>query len=641
MLQKIYLPVAIVAMLLPRPAVAENASENLAEKDVEEVVVTGTRSEKRLAESPVLTTVVGEREIRRSGSVSTLETIQDNTPGVVVSPNAMGNNMRIRGLNSRYILMLVDGERLVSEGAGGNVNLDQIDIGNIRRIEMIGGAASALYGSNAVGAVINFITKEPAHPLEVGANILTSSHNTWRARVDAGSALKRFTARAGVFRNSSDGFGANGSGAYAARYADQGANLKLGYLPSKRSDIRLTGRYFRHETFNRAASMSVKHPMTHNLTAGLSGGVVSRDSSNNLRVSVNADKYFDYDILERLGDQRSLRNTASYLSARAIDTYASGEKWELVGGAEWNHEENYATSTLGATPTTKRVDDLNGFAQALYKPVTALDLVAGARYTRHSRFGSALTPKLSAMYSLGGLRLRAGVGTAFRAPSIKELYYDFDHQGMFWVYGNPDLKPERGLYSSLSGEYGRGGFNGSISLYHNRINNKITQYDVINSGGGNEKYYKNVGSATLRGIDLCLSYNLLKELTLRGSYGLCDAVDNSTGLQLESNVRHSATLAATWNGRIVRSPFSLQLAGRLNSPILYQSVDSSGQISRTESKSYSIWKLTLVKPFVIGDHRLELTAKVDNIFNFREASFIDPGRQFLFGIRYDFKLKNQ
>ena len=148
--------------------------------NINEVVVTGTRTEKRLAEAPVLTTVIGEREIEKAGSVSMLESLQDNIPGIVISPNAMGNNMRIKGLNSRYILMLVDGERLVSEGAGGNVNLDQIDVNNIERIEMINGAASALYGSNAVGAVINVITKKPVHKFEADANASWANHNTWR-----------------------------------------------------------------------------------------------------------------------------------------------------------------------------------------------------------------------------------------------------------------------------------------------------------------------------------------------------------------------------------------------------------------------------------------------------------------------------
>ena len=205
--------------------------------NINEVVVTGTRTEKRLAEAPVLTTVIGEREIEKAGSVSMLESLQDNIPGIVISPNAMGNNMRIKGLNSRYILMLVDGERLVSEGAGGNVNLDQIDVNNIERIEMINGAASALYGSNAVGAVINVITKKPVHKFEADANASWANHNTWRTRLSAGTNLKKFSARASGFRNSSDGFGGDGEGAYAAAYEDYGATLNMGYRPTDRSDV--------------------------------------------------------------------------------------------------------------------------------------------------------------------------------------------------------------------------------------------------------------------------------------------------------------------------------------------------------------------------------------------------------------------
>lgn len=118
---------------------------------LEEVVVTGTRTEKRLSEVPVLTTVISEKDIRKSGVQTALEALEDNLPGIVSEANAMGNNLRIKGLSSRYILFLVDGERMVSEGAGGNINLSQIDVNSIKRIEIINGAASALYGSNAVG----------------------------------------------------------------------------------------------------------------------------------------------------------------------------------------------------------------------------------------------------------------------------------------------------------------------------------------------------------------------------------------------------------------------------------------------------------------------------------------------------------
>lgn len=607
----------------------------------DEVVVTGTRTGKRLSESPILTTVIREREMQKSGSVSTLEALQDNLPGIVISPNAMGNNMRIKGLNSRYILFLVDGERLVSEGAGGNINLDQIDVNSIKKIEMINGAASALYGSNAVGAVINIITKEPHHKFETGANVVTESNNTWKTTIDAGINLNKIKARAGAFRNSSDGFGTDGGGAYAAKYEDYGANLKLGYKPIERVDINVIGRYFRHETFNPVGSMNVAHALTNTLTVGANGGYQSADERNRIKLSVNYDHFFDYDVLEKKGNELKKNSTASYLSSRLVNTFNPSEKWEIVGGLEYNHEENFSTESLGALPTNKKLDDINLFAQGEYEIITNFDVVVGARYTYNTQFKSAFTPKVSLMYGIGGFKFRGGVGSAFRAPSIKELYYDFDHQGMFWVYGNPDLKAEKGLYSSLSAEYSKENFNASVSAYYNDINNKITQYDVINTAGANEKYYKNISSATLKGVDINLSYVLFRELVLKGSYSYCDARDNSTGLQLESNVKHSATASATWNGKIARSPFSLQFVGRGNSPILYQQMVTESQGNSTpeltESDAYSIWKAVLVKPFRINKHTLELTLKCDNIFNFKEASFINPGRQYLIGIRYNFK----
>ncbi|MBE9487572.1 MAG: TonB-dependent receptor [Bacteroidetes bacterium] len=608
-----------------------------------QVVITGTRTERHFSEAPVLTTIISEREIEKSASVSALEALQDNIPGIIITPNGMGDNMRIKGLNSRYILILVDGERLVSEGAGGNINLNQIGVDNIKKIEMINGASSALYGANAVGAVINIITKNPIHKIEAGAKVSYQNNNTLKTMVDVGSNLKKISTRASAFRNSSDGFGGDGddSGAYAARYADYGGNLKFGYKPVERADINFVGRFFRHETFNPEESMSVSHSLTNKMSVGLNGGYKSLNSKNNLRVSINYDNFLDYDVLEQKSDEKSKKNSAGYFSTRAVNTFRPNEKWEVVGGIEYNYEKNYATKTLGSEPTTKSIDDVNLFGQAEYEFLKNFDVVAGARYTYNTQFKSALTPKLSLKYSVAGFNFRGGVGTAFRAPSIKELYYDFNHNGMFWIYGNPNLKAEKGVYLSLSAEYTKGLFNASVSGYYNDITNKITQYDVINSMGGNEKYYVNVSSATIRGVDLNASYLFFRELELKGNYSFCDAKDNSTGLQLSSNVKHSATLSATWNGKIARSPFSLQFAGRLNSPKLYQEkvIDDSGSevINRKESKKYSIWKAVLVKPFRINKNTIEVTLKVDNIFDFKESSFVNPGRQYLIGLRYSFK----
>ncbi len=611
--------------------------------ELDEVVVTGTRTEKRLSEAPIQTMVIKSREIQKAGASSTLESLTDNIPGIVVTPNAMGNNMRIKGLNSRYILFLVDGERMVAEGAGGNINLSQIDVNNIERIEMVSGAGSALYGSNAVGAVINIITKKPAEKFEAGANIIAESNNTWQTKAEIGSKLKKLSARMSGSRSTSDGFGSDG-GAFASQYEDWNSNMKLSYNLSDNRDINLTGRFFRHETFNPSTTMNTSHPLTYSVDIGVNGGFMSADKRNDLSVSLGWNKYYDYDVFERLDDLKEKQNSADYLSTRIVNTFKANDRIEIVGGVEFNHEENFALTTLGPEPTTKYVEDINLFGQTDIKPVENLDIVAGARYTYNSQFGSAFSPKLSLMYDIGGFKFRGGIGSAFRAPSIKELYYDFDHNGSFWVYGNKDLEAENGLYTSLSAEYTKNSFNSSISAYYNDIDNKITQYKTIRIEGDNsyeDRHYKNVSSSTLKGFDFNISYVLLKIVTLKGTYSYCDAVDNSTGLQLDSNVKHSGTLSTTWNGKIVRSPFSLQLSGRMNSPIKFDAVitDEEGNetTSFSESRPYSIWKLTFVKPFNLGRNSLELTMKCDNIFNFSEESFINPGRTFYMGLRYAFR----
>lgn len=605
---------------------------------LDEFVVTGTRTKTRLSETPILTNVIRQGEIHKSASISTLETLQNYIPGIVISPNAMGNNMRIKGLNSRYILFLIDGERMVSEGAGGNINLSQIDVDNIQRIEIVEGASSALYGSNAVGAVINIITKTPHHKFQGGAKVTYQNHNTWNKNINIGTKLKKFQAYTSIFNNSSDGFDIKDRG-YSAKYNDLGGNIKMKYNFSDKTNIQLIGRYFSHETFNPENSMDVTHSCTEKYSTG--GTINTALGKNNLKFSINHDIFYDYDIMEYKNDKKRKKSHASYTSSKILDTYRYTEKLEIVSGLEYNHEEYYSKKILGDSPMTKTLDDFNIFSQASYKVFTDFDLVGGMRYTYNNEYKSAFSPKIALMYKLHSWKFRAGLGSAFRAPSIKELYYDFNHRGIFKVCGNPHLKAEKGVYSSLSAEYTKGSFNASISVYYNKISEKISQFYIRKQNALDEYHYKNVSDAVLKGFNMNFSCVLLKQFRLKANYSFCDAVDNSTGLQLSSNVKHSSTITGIWQASIANSPFSIQLSGKIHSAKLYQSIDIDDDgndiIIKAESKPYSIWKLAMVKPFRINKHNIECTFKCDNIFNFKESSFVNPGRQYLVGIRYSFK----
>ena len=143
--------------------------------------------------------------------------------------------------------------------------------------------------------------------------------------------------------------------------------------------------------------------------------------------------------------------------------------------------------------------------------------------------------------------------------------------------------------------------------------------------------YKNTSSATIMGVDVNLSAIIFGHLYLKGSYSLCDAADNATLEQLSGNVRHSGTASATWNGRSPLGAYSLQISGRFSSPHSYESGDNT-----LWSKPYNIWKIVATKHFNLGRHDIGLTLKCDNVFNFRDPTFVNPGRQYLIGLTYKF-----
>ena len=607
--------------------------------NLDQIVVTGTRTPKRLADVPVQTMVIPEIDIRRAGTVSPLEILEDNVPGLVTSSNGMGNNLRIRGLNSRYILFLVDGERLVSEGSGGNINLDQIDFNSIERVEVVNGAASALYGSNAVGAVINFITKAPANKVEGSVNTSFQSFNTSKIQANFGSNQGKITLGANMFRNNTDGYNIS-EGSLSKPHTDYGTGLKMSVNPTERVSVDLNGRFFQHEVFNFPGTMNVKHDLERKLTAGAKTNFLSENNRNNLTASINFDKFFRYDVLELKNDFLEKQNDITHISGRIVNTHFADKKWDFVSGLEYNFESISTDSSriLGPLPAVKSVGDANIFMQWQGRFIRNMELVLGSRYTYNEQFGSAFSPKVSAMYKAGRFTMRAGVGTSFRAPDLKELHYNFNHNGSFWVHGNPDLVPERGLYNSAGIEYTRGSLNMSVSGYHNQIRDKITSYRVISDTGQPDRYYQNVSSATLQGIDLNVSLVVLQDFILKSTYSYCDARDNNTGLQLTSNVNHSATFSLLWNGEVMKRPFSLQFSGRMTSPILqqYMEEDESGNpvVADFSSDPYNIWKVTFIKPIRINEHLFEVTLKVDNLFNFNDIYFTNPGRQFLAGLRY-------
>jgi outer membrane receptor for ferrienterochelin and colicins len=622
--------------------------------NMEQVVVTGTRTRKTLAQSPVLTKVVSSTELMEAGAVTALDALEYSMPGVQFSPDAHGDNLQIQGLDNDYILVLVDGNRMVGETRG-NVNFDRLSAENIKRIEIVNGASSVLYGSNAIGAVINIITTDDNRlkPFQATAGSRYSANNELLATANVGFSKDKFSLSLNGFRSSTDGYDLTPEtpASYTVdKNTDYSGKIRLGYKINNKLSVNAHGTYYQHEITNPEKSTKSTHDLNRNYTFG--GKVqIAPGKKHSLEIKGSADIYNAFTVYEKKDDEKEEDSDYRYSTLLLTDTYQPNEKLEIVGGTEFNFEKIYSLDLFGeGEGKNKDAHDLNAFAQVDYSIFKNFEVVTGVRYTYHSNYGSHVSPKVSLMYSPRKFKFRGNLAKGYKAPTLKELYYNFDHHGMFMIYGNPDLKPEDAFYTSLSAEYTKKTFNISLNTYYNSIEDKIESVDRINSKTDMlEKYYLNVSEALLKGFESYLSVYIVRNLVTKIGYAYSDAEDKSTGLQLYGNSKHSGTFALTYKLAGIKFPFSVSLNGRASSGRLYQQEETetdegTGEeittITKDESSAYTIWKLTCNQEFQIAQNiKFRVQAGVNNIFDYtdkEDLAVIDPGRRFFAGIKFIF-----
>ena len=620
---------------------------------LDEVVVTGTRTEKRLRDTPVLTKVVTEKDIAQLGNVTALDAIQDIIPGITFSPDAHGANMKIQGLDNDYVLVLLDGERLVGETRG-NVNLDRIEASDIQRIEIVNGSSSVLYGSNAIGGVINIITKKPLKSSGGRIGTRYSKYNTSHTNVSVETRQNKLGVKLKGFRNSSDGYDLTpeeSPESYTANpYVDWSGGGTVSYDFNRKFSAKAKGNFFRHDTHNPPKSLSSVYGRHTNLTLGAEA-CCRFNEKQTLSLHIHNDTYKAYDVYEKLNDSTDLHSDYRYLSADLLYDWRMRDNLEWIAGSEFNAEKIYSQSLFGtegpAQDKRKHASDLNLFLQGDLKFLKRLELIAGARYTRHSTFGSHFTPKMSLMCTFGPVKIRGTAAMGYKSPSLKELYYNFNHQGMFYIVGNKDLKPENSRYFSLSGEYAlKNSFNISGNLYFNRIDNKISSVWYRNKEKDRDETRKmNIDKVEILGFEGYFTWNFLRHLKLKAGYAYTDAVDKSTGLQIYGNSKHTANTSLTFHTNSVRYPFSVTFSGRIASPALFQVVSKDPKtgkenVSKRQTNPYSLWKINYMQHIRIWkDLSADVQLGIDNLFNYHNyenSTLLDPGRIFWARVAFNF-----
>ena len=299
--------------------------------DLGTVVVTGTRTPKLLKDAPIITRVITSDDIKKVNANNVADLLKTELPGIEFSfAMDQQTSINMQGFGGNSVLFLVDGERLAGETLN-NVDYERLNLDNVERIEIVKGAASTLYGSSAIGGVINIITRESDDPWNLNLNSRFSEHNDQRYGGTAGFNAGKFNSLTNVQYNNVDTYAVDNPGDFSTVFGSRVWNFKERLIYRPLETLKLTGRagyYFRERN---------KPGDTQDRYRGFSGGMKANYTFNimsNLEVGYTFDQYdkSDYQSLYK-NDVRDYSNVQH--NVHALYNYTFNGKHTLTVGADY------------------------------------------------------------------------------------------------------------------------------------------------------------------------------------------------------------------------------------------------------------------------------------------------------------------
>ncbi len=602
-------------------AASKNYEDPLA---VDEVVITGTRTEKTLLEVPVRTEVVTREEIERKHARDLKEALED-VPGLLIrqTHGKQGESVWMQGFDADRVLILLNGERLPAS-TGSTVDLTQISAADIERIEIVKGATSALYGSEAMGGVINVITRKPQKPFRL--NIQMDSGSFGNKNLDSAGfggemgaahlmlsmALKRprwnFQWASDLRR--SEGFDLGGLESRTEGDSGRRWNIdpRLTLTPSGGGELYVSPRFFK-EKKDRQFSIQVpgigesrrtfkEEAEKWHLTIGgkwpfpggsrLSGALVYEDFKD---VSIQ-------DILDSPQVDQQRKGEIKHNQAEFQWDLPVGEGHLFTMGVLAGYERLSQEQVRFGASTTTVIQEIKpdakrthyeGYFQDDIFLTPHLELLPGFRYQNDSDFGGFAAPKINIMVTpVPSVNIRLGYGKGYRVPNLKERFFFFDHSALgYQVIGNPGLQPEESDSFQAGLEYWPGKvFRGEVNIFYNRIKALITPRlnpEKSQQSGLQIFDYQNVDRAITQGVEVSFRYAPRPFLSFKTGYTYLSAKNKVLNRELTERPRHQV------KGEVLISID--QLGATLSLGGVYQSrvfVDAQNTVT---SPAWTVWDL--------------------------------------------------
>jgi outer membrane receptor for ferrienterochelin and colicins len=659
--------------------VAQTASvaDSARSVDMDEVVVTATRSERLLGNTAVPVTLIRQQTIRQSGSLRLHDILGEQT-GLFIT-QGFGRGVQMQGLSPDYTLILLDGEPLIGR-MGGVLDLTRLTVGNIRKIEIVKGPSSSLYGSEALAGVINIIT-DGSGQRKFQADARYGRFNTADLSVDGSTRFGRLRLTGFLNYNSTQGYSLlpNSIQKTVEPYWRLTGQQSVAYDLSERTRFRASFRQHHEDIVN---SIVVQNLGSQLLSKG-------RELNNDYNITPSLSHRFSDAV------RTTLRGYASEFSSRQLlDVAGESNSYNDRFRQRFIRIEDQTDISLGAslslnvgggyileTVRSNRYDSLEterrntigyAFLQQEWRATEKLVFTGGVRYDRNATYASVWSPKLAVQFRpTASLRINASVGRGFKAPDFRQLYLNFTNiaAGSYSVFGSlvaaeeirrlqadgqidqvlpafgllKDLKPETSTGINLGLQYDlRPGWQAKVNLFRNDIENLIlTDIIAYKRNGGQIFSYLNVSEAFTQGLEAELAARPAEKLSVSGGYQFLITADKSVLAEIRAGRVYKREASTGISSQLDRAGYA-GLPGRsmhmANLKLFYGSeadrwsanlrmiwrsrwgtsdLDGNGLINRDDEFARGYLQVNLAGSFRVN-RMLHVMAGIDNLFNYSD-----------------------
>lgn len=645
------------------------------------VVVTGTGTYHTADNSPVAVKVISAKELKEVQATNVQDALNKLTPNITLHTNGMGSFVNFNGVSDDYLLIMENGKRVSGDDRWSRISLD-----NVKRIEVFSGAASALYGSDAIAGVINIITEEGNDLVEATSRTKVMDHGRMNHDVNVDVNVKKFSSFTSYNFRKADNWQVNKYQEFIETDKDgneqsvkklNGRPMSQGFQSHNISEklewrfndhwqLYLMGDYYDYVTtrpenaisFTQKKSIDkstgeIKYSYTpkaaytydlHHNSYKYGGG--SRWTPND-SVSVFMDVYcdnvtskYDYWQTDEAEAYDETRKSTHYVNESLKGIFRLANWNKLSGGLEFVQESLNSESDNISHETT---NTYNVFAQEELTVAKWFDIVAGVRYTYNTNFGSHVTPNVGLFYHIGGFRIRTSYAGGYKTPTLSQLYAtDQAKTSSRYTINNAMLKAEKNHFGTVNLEYGNNWMNIGVTGFVNKIRDMInyrtlTEEEImadpklteLNKEWTTIRQRDNIDNALLRGINTNVKFITKAGLTFGGGYAFTDG-------EVDKAVRHvgnaNVSYDKTWNKYHLNVAVNGHVQGkRFSSTYGY-------------ADGYSQWDLNTRHTITMNQFVLEPGIGIENLFNEVDDSYwnsnystISPGRSFYVSLALKFK----